>query len=527
MEEEKPRRNGDVSKSCSHLPNVIYLHSIHRVILSFPSSFLMSTILRIGSLMKVGFGDAGAKIIRQSLEIDVDEEMSFMSKQKKNSKTNVSCIFLFCDIRRFTDATECLREEVFVFTNKIAEVVHSLCHSYGGSANKNIGDAFLVSWLLPESDTKPKGGKKKRAGLRTASTKLIAHRGEADKALLAVLKIIIALNYESFFLDDLSAGTRERLKEKFADSSGPLIQMGFGLHAGKAVQGAIGSHRKLDATYISNAVEQAEYLESSTKKYGVKLLMSGEFYGLLTPGNRRRCRQIDQVFFRDDDGDEFEEPPNPHDFEKMELYTYDIDIDNIFENSNSNHSQGKKLSRSVSNVSETESAIDRGSRVSSEVHSLSVTMGLSSSIRTQMIARGATQCVKGRDARGRRFSMSLWKNVNVPREFRVLRECGSEDGGIDSVEGELLLPTERCIYNPSIWLHEDLRFVRGRYSHGQFFQEFNIGLQHYFNGDWDAARECLQAVDAKITDGPARYYLKKIQDTNYVPPRGFTGWSEA
>lgn len=43
---------------------------------------------------------------------------------------------------------------------------------------------------------------------------------------------------------------------------------GFGLHAGKAVQGAIGSQRKLDATYLSEAVERAEFLESSTKIYG-------------------------------------------------------------------------------------------------------------------------------------------------------------------------------------------------------------------------------------------------------------------
>ncbi len=48
----------------------------------------------------------------------------------------VACIFMFCDIRGFTDSSECLNEEVFVFTNRIAAVVHSYCHAYGGSANK-------------------------------------------------------------------------------------------------------------------------------------------------------------------------------------------------------------------------------------------------------------------------------------------------------------------------------------------------------------------------------------------------------
>ena len=33
-------------------------------------------------------------------------------------------IFGFCDIRNFTDATEVLQEEVMLFVNEIAEIVH-------------------------------------------------------------------------------------------------------------------------------------------------------------------------------------------------------------------------------------------------------------------------------------------------------------------------------------------------------------------------------------------------------------------
>lgn len=35
-----------------------------------------------------------------------------------------------------------------VFVNTIADVVHSCADYYGGAANKNIGDAFLVVWKL-------------------------------------------------------------------------------------------------------------------------------------------------------------------------------------------------------------------------------------------------------------------------------------------------------------------------------------------------------------------------------------------
>lgn len=104
-------------------------HWTKEVLKGMETSFLMSTILRIGSLMKVGFGSAGVEIIRRNLERGQNKNSVMLS----NQGSTVSCIFLFSDIRQFTDATECLQEEVFVFTNRIAAVVHSICHSYGGS----------------------------------------------------------------------------------------------------------------------------------------------------------------------------------------------------------------------------------------------------------------------------------------------------------------------------------------------------------------------------------------------------------
>ena len=83
---------------------------------------------------------------------------------------------------------------------------------------------------------------------------------------------------------------------------------GFGLHAGKAVQGAIGSQRKLDATYLSLAVERAEFLESNTKTYGVPLLMSDSFYNLLDSVNKYRCRKIDQLILLSGENDCLTDP---------------------------------------------------------------------------------------------------------------------------------------------------------------------------------------------------------------------------
>ena len=57
-------------------------------------------------------------------------------------------IYVFCDIRNFTDATEVLREEIMLFVNNIADIVHSISDRYTGSPNKNIGDAFLIVWIF-------------------------------------------------------------------------------------------------------------------------------------------------------------------------------------------------------------------------------------------------------------------------------------------------------------------------------------------------------------------------------------------
>ena len=48
-----------------------------------------------------------------------------------------------------------------VFVNTIAEIVHSSVDTYGGAANKNIGDAFLLVWKLIE-DTIESNDEKER-----------------------------------------------------------------------------------------------------------------------------------------------------------------------------------------------------------------------------------------------------------------------------------------------------------------------------------------------------------------------------
>ena len=194
---------------------------------------LEKTITKISHLLALGFGEAGAKIIAENVADsgDLDPMMAGM---------RVDAIFGFCDIRNFTDSTEELQTSVMMFVNQIAEIVHIQVDKYGGSANKNIGDAFLLVWKIDESN-----------------------KGEdsimADMALFSFLKIIAKINK---FAHILEYRQDERLLRRIADYQ---VRMGFGLHYGWAIEGAIGSEFKIDASYLSPNVNIASRLEAATK----------------------------------------------------------------------------------------------------------------------------------------------------------------------------------------------------------------------------------------------------------------------
>lgn len=106
---------------------------------------LEQTIVKIGALLALGFGEAGSKIIAQNMA-NGGEVNPMLPGQK------IIGIFGFCDIRNFTDATEVLQEGVMLFVNEIGEIVHGVVDQFSGAANKNIGDAFLLVWKIHEED---------------------------------------------------------------------------------------------------------------------------------------------------------------------------------------------------------------------------------------------------------------------------------------------------------------------------------------------------------------------------------------
>jgi len=51
------------------------------------------------------------------------------------------------------------------------------------------------------------------------------------------------------------------------------VKLGFGLHVGWSIEGAIGSSFKIDASYLSSHVNMASALEERTKEYQTNLIL--------------------------------------------------------------------------------------------------------------------------------------------------------------------------------------------------------------------------------------------------------------
>jgi hypothetical protein len=410
-----------------------------------------------------------------------------------------------------------------------------------GSANKNIGDAFLMSWSLETSNDV--------AGF-TAKTY------QADKALLAVVRMCMALRYDDFYLSTMSDMARDALVKKLQERSGPIVQLGFGLHAGKAVQGAIGSQKKIDATYVSESVERSEYLESSTKKYGLPMLMSDSFHRLLDQRNKRRCRKVDQILMDDGKDDESDEDDNDHG-EVMDLLTFDIDIDAWWNHGNDKmegHVKGpetevvgekaqlkRKRTRRISifSGSVTDDQNTKAEDVSGIQHADSDffpdIVAKAKRKMTMLLGGGMTEEITTKEEGSGMFGRGGKVNAMDGGNHGGMSPGDASSAVIKDIAGgrefrrpaTLTLPTGPAIYNANVWFNDDMRKIRERYSDGIFFQKFNHGLQSFYNKDWEHARNCFTTILAGFEDGPSRYFLTIIESHGGKPPKKFRSYGKS
>lgn len=259
-------------------------------------------ISKICSLVSFGFGEAGTQIISQVLKEGLNVDINPIIPGKK-----VMGIYGFCDIRNFTDTTEILKEKVMVFVNQVAEIVHQITADYCGGANKNIGDAFLLVWKFENQFIKEITNKQGKIELKLKKINRV--RQICDLALICFIRILIEIN-KSFKL-----AVYRQHKELNARMKNYKTRLGFGLHLGQSIEGAIGSMFKIDASYLSTNVNMANNLEENTKTFKKELIMSGDFYDYLSDDAKKYLRLLD--IFKTKNG------------EITRLYSIDLDLENI------------------------------------------------------------------------------------------------------------------------------------------------------------------------------------------------------
>lgn len=160
------------------------------------------------------------------------------------------------------------------FVNQISEIVHGVVNEFHGAANKNNGYLFLLIW--------------RTSGLESA---MVARM--ADMSMVAFAKILGAIHRSPILAAYRShPGLQQRL------GSDCRVGLSCGLHAGWAIEGAVGSEYKIDASYLSPNVSIAASVEAATTVYGVPILVSQAVHDICTHEIAVECRLIDRVSIR-------------------------------------------------------------------------------------------------------------------------------------------------------------------------------------------------------------------------------------
>ena len=235
------------------------------------NSILEETLARIGNLIKVSFGHNNEEIV--SAYINADEmDMS-------RSGNTVRLIFGLVKIQKFTEITDLLQEQVLLFLNKIGRIVHACTGEWKGTPIKNDMGTFLVIWEQGHQN--------------------------ATQALLSFIKIIAETRRAS---DITIYKNNPKISAKWPDYQ---VELGLSLHLGWAVQGVIGSDKKLDIAYFSPHLELGQQVLEATALYQTSILMTEVFYEELPKKAREYCRRVDTVV-------------TPLEPQPIGLYSYDM-----------------------------------------------------------------------------------------------------------------------------------------------------------------------------------------------------------
>lgn len=180
----------------------------------------------------------------------------------------VQCTFitvLFSDIRSFTNLSESMTpQDLLLFLNRYLVRMNEVIAKNSGFIDKFIGDAIMAIF-----DENNEGNKEQDA-----------HFNEAHMAVQCAIQMHQSLN--------------EYNQERSANNELP-VEIGIGLHSGPVVVGTVGSEDRLQTTVLGDTVNAAARLESITKLYGAKIVISDQTYQFIKSETKFLVRPLDYL----------------------------------------------------------------------------------------------------------------------------------------------------------------------------------------------------------------------------------------
>lgn len=334
---------------------------------SYETEQLITAVAKITDLLRKCWGVAGADIISTNLA-SREGALTEVFNPTVPGKS-VYALFGFAAIGGFDNAVRNLGGDIMPLINDIAAVLHGEVFRWGfgdsGQCNKNLGGAFLMVFRIglvkdvvkkleeatnvvfntKSSEASSAARRKKnksqaRAGSasgaqgytsssgstvsqsRVASLTRKIERNSASKARSLSLQSLPGItnftdravigmlkSYAGIYRDRKILGWNDDFRLG-AGVGAFSINMIYGMDAGWAVEGAVGSEYKIDATYLSPHVNMASRMTSACKQYGVTIMLSQSVQELMSDVAQTKLRHLDTITVKGSSV-------------KQKIYTYD------------------------------------------------------------------------------------------------------------------------------------------------------------------------------------------------------------
>ena len=304
---------------------------------NYETEQLINAISKIADLLRKCWGVAGAGIISSNLARTQDGKTVVFNPTVPGKQ--VYALFGFVTINGFSDQLRALDRDVMILINDVAGVVHDEVFRWAlgdsGQCNKNLGSSFLMVFRIGDfkevhekqaratdvvfSSTE-KARKSSNLRRRKKAVEQAVQHGRGGSARLKVterdrarggdtLQLASLPGIQTFsdrallgmlksFAGILRDKEMSKWKRDFRLGAGVgayVVNIIIGMDAGWAVEGAVGSEYKIDATYLSPHVNMAARMMSATKQYGVTILLSQAVEELLSAPARSKLRHLDTV----------------------------------------------------------------------------------------------------------------------------------------------------------------------------------------------------------------------------------------